>query len=235
MQYIKVNKFLKKPLYLQIADSIESAFRRGDLKHGDQLPYERVMCDALFVTPKVVKNAYQVLINKGLIIRIAGKGTYIQEAQKIVHLLRSALCPEYKVESSESEILFLSTIEKPSSVKIVSKEVQLDYQITKIQKQIVAFKKIYLSTKHFPNLSQYENFIEYLKERFKGQPLNATTKLNVHQASSVEASYLNISVDDPVFLASTIIELSEEVICQIYAYYPGKHTVWRDKLAKIPL
>ena len=162
MQYIKVNKLLKRPIYLQIADSVELALSNGSLRHNDQLPSERVLCNALQITPKVVKKAYQVLIDKNLVTRIIGKGTYINNKSTNVYLLKSAVCPEYDVEFSKSEILFSSLTNKPNHVKLVDKMVHVDYQLTRKNQQPIAFKRIYFSKEHFPIIPHYENIITFL-------------------------------------------------------------------------
>jgi|GEM_PF-4487053 len=41
MHYIKLNKLLKKPLYLQLAESIEQAFNQKELNAGDYCPLKK--------------------------------------------------------------------------------------------------------------------------------------------------------------------------------------------------
>lgn len=75
--YIQVNKFSKVPLYLQIKESIKSAILNEHLKDNDQLPTEEAICSFYNVSRPVVRQAYQELINEGLISRRQGQGTFV--------------------------------------------------------------------------------------------------------------------------------------------------------------
>ena len=44
MNYIRINKFSKVPLYVQLYDSIKAAIQSGQLKDKDKLPPEEVLC-----------------------------------------------------------------------------------------------------------------------------------------------------------------------------------------------
>jgi len=90
MDYIQINKLSKKPIYLQIADSIDQAYHARALKSGDALPTEKEICSAFHVSAIVVKNAYQELIQRDIVKREPGRGTFIKKMPKFVLELRDA-------------------------------------------------------------------------------------------------------------------------------------------------
>jgi len=72
-----VDKSKRLPLYLQLSESLERRIKDGDLKPGDALPPENEMSKQLGVSPVTVKNGLKILVDKGLIRRISGRGTFV--------------------------------------------------------------------------------------------------------------------------------------------------------------
>ena len=75
----------RTPIYKQIVQEIERYVALGILKPDEQLVSIREMATTLGINPNTVKKAYSELENKGVIITLSTKGTYIaQNTQKIV-------------------------------------------------------------------------------------------------------------------------------------------------------
>ena len=79
MNYIRINKFSKIPLYLQLKNSIKNAILNGVLKDKDKLPTEEFIGQVFNISRPVVRQAYQSLIDEGLITRHQGKGTFVKK------------------------------------------------------------------------------------------------------------------------------------------------------------
>lgn len=79
MNYIRIDKFSKTPLYLQLKDSIKNAILTGVLKDKDKLPTEEFIGQVFNISRPVVRQAYQSLIDEGLITRHQGKGTFVNK------------------------------------------------------------------------------------------------------------------------------------------------------------
>lgn len=69
------------PTYVQIYEDIYSKIINGVYKEGDKLPTEAELCKTYYVSRITVKNALQKLVEKGLISRIAGRGTFVSAAR----------------------------------------------------------------------------------------------------------------------------------------------------------
>ncbi len=65
------------PVYIQIYEDLLKKIVNGDYKEGDKLPTEMELCQLYFASRITVKKALEKLIAKGLIYRIAGKGTFV--------------------------------------------------------------------------------------------------------------------------------------------------------------
>ena len=78
MNFIKINKKNRTPLYLQIYQSILEAIEQNELRDNDPLPYEEDVANYYRISRQVVRQAYNELEKEGLLIRIRRKGTFIQ-------------------------------------------------------------------------------------------------------------------------------------------------------------
>lgn len=231
MQYIKINKLLKKPLYLQIADSIEDALIRGVLKHGDPLPSERLLCDAFDISPKVVAMLYQTLIERRLVIRITGKGTFISTRPVLNVPLKTFLHLECETHFQIQNV-FTSKIKTPSSVLIDSDEVFVLYQVVFNDQHVSMFKKIYFDLSLEAMLWSFKE-INTILEKVQFDTIHS--KLVSMNVLDVEAAYLDIPRLSPCFLTSTYYQMDDHILFQEDTYFPGDYTKWEEQLDDISL
>lgn len=89
MNYLRIDKLSTKPLYRQLAESIEQAILKKELRDGQRLPSERDICRVFDVSSKVVRRAYDELAHKGFIEGVAGKGTFVKSRVRIRAGLKS--------------------------------------------------------------------------------------------------------------------------------------------------
>lgn len=74
----------RMPIYEQIIAEIERYVALGILKPQEQLMSIREMATTLGINPNTVKKAYAELENKGVIITISTKGTFIADNIKSI-------------------------------------------------------------------------------------------------------------------------------------------------------
>ena len=65
------------PVYVRVADWIESRIESGELKSGARLPAECDLARDLGVAHDTVRRAAVLLRERGLIITVHGRGTYV--------------------------------------------------------------------------------------------------------------------------------------------------------------
>lgn len=72
------------PIYEQIVNNIENYVAVGILREKSQIPSIRELANNLGINPNTVKKAYDILENKGVIMTISTKGTFISNNTKMV-------------------------------------------------------------------------------------------------------------------------------------------------------
>ncbi|MBM3596853.1 MAG: GntR family transcriptional regulator [Alphaproteobacteria bacterium] len=75
------------PLYRQLSAHLQSEIRRGALKLGERIDSEDLLASRFRVSRITVRQAVQDLVNKQLLVRKQGKGTYVT-APAVRHDLR---------------------------------------------------------------------------------------------------------------------------------------------------
>ena len=68
--------------YVQIADDIAARIGSGELRPGARLLSERALADYYGRSYQTVRRAMQVLRDRGLIVTIQGRGTFVAEPGK---------------------------------------------------------------------------------------------------------------------------------------------------------
>lgn len=74
------------PLYQQIAEDIRSQVASKHLKSGDRIPTESELSEAYGVSRITVRKAVQDLVTDGILTKIQGKGTFVNQ-QKMVRMI----------------------------------------------------------------------------------------------------------------------------------------------------
>lgn len=102
------------PIYEQIVNNIEKYVAVGILKEKQQIPSIREMASSLGVNPNTVKKSYDILENKGVIVTISTKGTFIaddtkkatkEKIDKEIDVIRGKISELEKMGISREEII----------------------------------------------------------------------------------------------------------------------------------
>ena len=72
------------PIYEQIVNNIEKYVAVGILREKSQIPSIRELANNLGINPNTVKKAYDILENRGVIMTISTKETFISNNTKMV-------------------------------------------------------------------------------------------------------------------------------------------------------
>jgi GntR family transcriptional regulator len=108
---INLDYHSRLPIYLQIINEIERYVVLGILKPHDQIPSIRDLASTLGINPNTVRKAYMELENKGVIVTISTKGTFISEE---INILTTNKINEYYaiIEKYIAELKKLGVSEK---------------------------------------------------------------------------------------------------------------------------
>lgn len=66
-----------QPLYIRVADDIQTRIESGELAHGARLLSERALAEAYGVAFHTIRHALSVLRERGLVESVHGRGTFV--------------------------------------------------------------------------------------------------------------------------------------------------------------
>ena len=77
---VVVDRSSPVPLYFQVAEQLEHAILSGTLLAGDRIANEVVLADQLGLSRPTLRQAIQLLVDKGMLVRRRGVGTQVVHA-----------------------------------------------------------------------------------------------------------------------------------------------------------
>lgn len=78
---LSVDRSSPVPLYFQVAAQIEQAIADGELAPGERMPNEMTLADELGLSRPTMRQALQMLVDKGMLVRKRGVGTQVVKSQ----------------------------------------------------------------------------------------------------------------------------------------------------------
>lgn len=221
---------MKKPRYLQIADVLIDKINSGELAVGSILPTEGNLQTEFDVSRVTIRKAMQVLVDKDLLFRQRGSGTYVKAPRAKHNALQLSgfveeVSAQGKTPSSKIITFELLECEQDVADKLgieVGEEVYSIRRLRMIDDEPEVLEHTYLPVALFPDLS-----IEAMRNS-KYDYIENTKGLKIHLArQSVKpqildkdtASELNIDIYQPVIRVDSVGELVNGDIFEYTIHY----------------
>lgn len=238
MNYIKIDKTIKKALYLQIKDSIEDAIKKGILSDNDRLPTESELCEIFGISDIVAKNAYKLLVKQGLIIRVQGSGTFVSTRKiykfPLAGFDRLSNFSSYTYQSKFKRVILFDLSSSDDQIK---KHLNIDdngrYYMIKyivfIENAEVLMQTLYLAENLFPNLTIHDieqnNLPELLTKRFPYELCMVKNGFSPINLSSSESLLLNTYKHAAAHRVRTmVIGKDQQPLSMIETLFLGQYT-----------
>jgi GntR family transcriptional regulator len=204
------------PLYVQIAENLLERIESNELPPGSRLPPERELSETLGVTRATVRQALNVLYDRGLIHRRQGLGTFVaspkieRQAAKLVPFTKGMERRGYKIE-----IRLVSFEKFPSEASLaeellisVSDSVYFIHRVRLLNKEPVLIERLYVPASRFPELDQYDlakrSLYEVMETEYGVTVTKARQSLEPVLATEYEAELLEIKTGAPLMLERRI-------------------------------
>jgi len=102
---MKIDKTATTPLYSQIEVILEDKIVTGIWDEGVQIPTENELAEAYDVSNITIKRAIMNLVDKGMLVRHRGRGTFVTNLQKEKNIHKSEFIRMDEVVSSSHDLL----------------------------------------------------------------------------------------------------------------------------------
>jgi GntR family transcriptional regulator len=241
MNYVSINKLSSKPIYVQLADSFRFAIKRHQLKQNDHLPTEEELCKKFEISNIVVKQAYQLLSEEGLITRIQGKGTFVRSVPVLD-------VDFHDFKDIENRFRALGTTKSINLIDIVSDH-DLAFSALLLEEGEEAYRLILTSmyfdvpvysvelimpTQTFPKLeSVFQNpnaSVVGLAKSFYGLNISSSTHdLSMENLNNADAKQLHVEPNDAAYvIRSVYFDDQKKPVFYTNTIYPSEYLLFNS-------
>ncbi len=191
------------PLYRQIYDLVRQEILTGRLAPGTRLPSEEALATQLGVSLAPVRQAFADLAAEGLLDRLRGRGTFVQEGRFEEKL--SILASFSEIHAAHGDQLELLTLfsglvpaprEVATALGVRTRRLVLMQRLARLKAGPVALLSAYLDSSRFPAIGKQEleggSLYQTLKSRYSTELVRATSVIEVVKAGDEEAAPLDV-------------------------------------------
>ncbi|MGN6132126.1 MAG: GntR family transcriptional regulator [Nocardioidaceae bacterium] len=122
---ISVNRSSPVPLYFQVAEQLEKAILDGTLAAGDRISNEVSLAQELGLSRPTMRQAIQVLVDKGLLVRKRGVGTQVVQG-KVHRPLELTSLHDDLTKAGQRQRTEVLALERRAADERVAGELQLE-------------------------------------------------------------------------------------------------------------
>lgn len=231
---IRVDKFSKKPLYLQIKDGLLELIIKKELRHKDLVPTEKEICKIFNLSRSVVRRAYEELIKDGYLISKQGFGTYVSNRYTFIGSMKSIF--HFNLLAKRDVLMMDSVTDHPQMYPILGLEpdTKCYMMLAKltINNDPVSVQKLFFPEKHFMKLEQHVVYADDLRVLFQTiydhHILKIESDFVASEASDADAILLQIDQKDAIHFVTSRIYSKDGLICGILHALPGEYVKFEE-------
>lgn len=221
-----INVMLKQdaitPLYVQLMEELETSIRNGVYKPGDKIMTEAEMAKEYGVSLITVRKAVGSLMEKGLVVRKQGKGTFVTKPKYSRNMKKlqsfTEMCEQMGVKPGaqvlENRLIMADKkvadrlgIEPGSNVVYISRLRLADGEPVQVEKSYFPLKYAFLLEEDLNNGSMFE----CLKEKAGAKVASSEKMIELCRATAEEAALMDVKKGDYLlFVKSTAYDENGE-------------------------
>ena len=210
------------PLYVQLMEELETSIRNGVYKPGDKIMTEAEMAKEYGVSLITVRKAVGSLMEKGLVVRKQGKGTFVtkpkysrnmKKLQSFTEMCEQmgvkpgALVLENRLIMADKKVADRLGIEPGSNVVYISRLRLADGEPVQVEKSYFPLKYAFLLEEDLNNGSMFE----CLKEKAGAKVASSEKMIELCRATAEEAALMDVKKGDYLlFVKSTAYDENGE-------------------------
>jgi GntR family transcriptional regulator len=195
------------PLYHQLAEELLAQIRSGSYGPGQKLPSEHALAARYGVGRPTVRQATDSLVQRGLLVRRQGSGTFVRQVPAQVDLFSLA---GTLVSFERGGVALATRLLGRPKVHVIDdathplhgREATRVMRLSKVDETPVLLEEIDLDAEHFPAFSriplQGRSLSEVVEQRYRLRPQCADQTFRVTRLDAARAASLALARGAPV-------------------------------------
>jgi GntR family transcriptional regulator len=207
------------PLYHQLADILLSGIRAGEFPPDTRIPSELSLAASYGIGRPTVRQAIDMLVRKGMLVRKRGSGTYVLIRQKEIDLFSlagttSAFQREgASVKTHILQKIRLAAIGHDSENPFSGKSAYFLSRLTRVEAAPVLIEDIYLHAEIFTGIDAIDlegrSLSQIVEERYFMRPVSGRQTFRIGYVDGSKAASLAVSATTPVLLVNRFLHFSQ--------------------------
>lgn len=210
------------PLYVQLMEELETSIRNGVYKPGDKIMTEAEMAREYGVSLITVRKAVGSLMEKGLVVRKQGKGTFVTKPKYSRNMKKlqsfTEMCEQMGVKpgarvlenrliAADKKVADRLGIEPGSNVVYISRLRLADGEPVQVEKSYFPLKYAFLLEEDLNDGSMFE----CLKEKAGAKVASSEKMIELCRVTAEEAALMDVKKGDYLlFVKSTAYDENGE-------------------------
>lgn len=210
------------PLYVQLMEELETSIRNGVYKPGDKIMTEAEIAREYGVSLITVRKAVGSLMEKGLVVRKQGKGTFVTKPKYSRNMKKlqsfTEMCEQMGVKpgarvlenrliAADKKVADRLGIEPGSNVVYISRLRLADGEPVQVEKSYFPLKYAFLLEEDLNDGSMFE----CLKEKAGAKVASSEKMIELCRATAEEAALMDVKKGDYLlFVKSTAYDENGE-------------------------
>lgn len=240
---MRVYRGVGVPLYYQVEESLKKTIEEGKWKTGDSLPTEKELQQIYNVSRTTIRQALDLLVRKGMLIRIPGKGTFVSK-NRIIHYIGTITSFTEEMYSrgmipGTKVLEFVEVVAPPSIAKDLeipeNSPVVFLKRLRFANEEPVAISEIYLPQDLIPGFLEEglpeESLYNFLEKRYGLSFRETYETVEATLITGREAKLLEVIEGTPGLLVGRISYLHNgRAIERAYTLYRGDKFTYQARL-----
>lgn len=227
---------MRKPRYIELCNTFRGLIQTGEYKYGDSFPPERELEVTYGMDRKTIRKALNVLVDEGLLIRIQGKGTFVNNP-KIDYSMKKNVGFRHLLEQQGiSNTTKTISITKEQAGYRVSKALGVDrsslvYKIVKqrlAEGEPLAYETTYVRDGLFSGIEDIDFDVYSLYEYYTQhghKPVQVKEWIDAVEVINPEAKYLGVEEGETVFLVTNITKDADGTVIEFTRSYTNSSRI----------
>ena len=207
------------PLYHQLADIILSKIRSGEYIPGSRIPSEHKLAGIYGIGRPTVRQATDLLIQRRILSRKRGSGTFVKSKEKEIDLFSFAgTILSFKqqgiaVETKTLEKMKLTTVSDDPENPFFKGKAYFFSRLSRADNKPILIEDFYFHPDLFSNIDQIEisdrSISRIAEEHFYMRPRNGRQNFSVGFLEGKHAENLDVSTDIPILLVKRFLNFKQ--------------------------
>ncbi len=237
-----IDKSSPIPVYLQIANALEGLIRSGGLEVGSRLPSEPFLAQTFSVNRNTIRHAISLLVDKGLLTKEKGIGTFLRRAQPLrpIHQLgrMTSFVDDFDLSGVEIENLVLAKGQVRASQELAATfGLTPGEPLVRVERLRIADRTPFVLERQYYPYDRFQRLLELeltgsmyqlLVETFRADLHHSIQTLRAVRPPREVAAKLGVRQSVPCIFLESLAYTSQDVCIEVlHSYYRGDRYIFR--------